>query len=568
MNRLLAGSGAIAIVAIVTLAVSVLATGDHGDHDPREAGGASAMPPFQPARLTPSTTPVPPATPLPEVALQRLPITWSPVPDVLDLQSATEVAGPFGGSAGDWTLFVVGPHGPARLVYATPRWARSLDWKSRGPVATLWTQRAVESTIADGVVLAWEVETTIDPESETASDRFDRLPLACHPCTAASGLGSVGGGAGAGVHVYRNDPASHVLAVLYYDNGLNDPQKPPFLIDSVHIVDADGSSRRLEGLADVWGISWFPNGKALLGAGGVIVGDHPDAYFIPAGDGEALFLPKSLGTAVEGTGAGPGEPAGSRVAFAYSDAEKGTANYLGVFDTMDWKARSLGPAPPAYRRSSSSPPSIALYWPPGSNRFLAGSEEDAVLVDPHTGGREPGSLGDLLTPPRIESESPGGRYTARYDDLVEGLLPPECEGLPQGLRVFDRQTGRSKTLLECEGGSSGRVYWVNETTLVAAVYPFKFGDLDAQTLTLVNVTTGESRPLTDTPEDRVHVVPSPDGTKILVAGATLRVFDVDGNHLQDYGSPPEGSAFMLFAWSPDSASFAYMVGPRAFLPNP
>jgi hypothetical protein len=570
-SRLLVFSGFVAVAAIVAAAVAVLASGGAGEEAPSAQASPAATAPTAEA----SPTPVPTATPDAIAGVQRLPVRWVDVPDVLDFGSAQEVERPFANERMpdvQFTYFVAGLDGTSRQVYSTYRLLRDLTWDSNGLVATLWTQRAVDSSVAEGVVLPWQVETKLDPAGGKATDRFETLPLDCSPCSLNQGLMSlIAAHAGAGMHLLRDANGKRMLVTLYYDNGLNALDRPPFLIDSSYLVAADGSSKRLDGLTeDLWGLSWLPNAKALRGSGGVAFGDYPDAYFIPPQTGDALFLAKLRGLGIEAAGDAQGGPVGSRAVFAYDDPNgaQGPGNYLAVFDSNDWSLRKLGPAPPGFLLSSSRPPTVYFYWPAGSERFLAGFEGDAVLVDANTGARQPGSREDLQPPAGpTEVLSQSGRYAASFDDLKEGLLPAECAGLPQGLSVTDKQTGQTKTLLSCEGGSSGRAVWVNDTTLAARIYPYKFGDSDIATVVLIDITTGSVKTLVDVPEEGARVVPSPDGAKLLVTGTSLRLFDASGNLLEDYGGLTEGTQYKAFAWSPDGASFAYVVGPVGFPPG-
>ena len=72
-------------------------------------------------------------------------------------------------------------------------------------------------------------------------------------------------------------------------------------------------------------------------------------------------------------------------------------------------------------------------------------------------------------------------------------------------------------------------------------------------------------PLTQGREFHANAVIAPDGSRILVTGERLRVYNADGVLLREL-VPPEGFDVADAAWSPDSASFTYILGPAGFEP--
>jgi hypothetical protein len=68
--------------------------------------------------------------------------------------------------------------------------------------------------------------------------------------------------------------------------------------------------------------------------------------------------------------------------------------------------------------------------------------------------------------------------------------------------------------------------------------------------------------VTDGLEPDASVTPSPDGSRLLVSGRGLRVYQISGTLLQDLGRAPEGLRYTSLAWAPDSRAFAYVIGPN------
>ena len=56
---------------------------------------------------------------------------------------------------------------------------------------------------------------------------------------------------------------------------------------------------------------------------------------------------------------------------------------------------------------------------------------------------------------------------------------------------------------------------------------------------------------------------SPDGSKLLVSGTELRLYDGDLALLRDF-AVPGGKRVHAVAWAPESVRFVYVLGPAVF----
>jgi hypothetical protein len=78
---------------------------------------------------------------------------------------------------------------------------------------------------------------------------------------------------------------------------------------------------------------------------------------------------------------------------------------------------------------------------------------------------------------------------------------------------------------------------------------------------LLDVATGELRPLTPELEYLSHPVHAPDERRFLVTGRQLRLFAADGALLRVI-EPPPGLEIVEAAWSPDGSQFVYIARTR------
>jgi hypothetical protein len=368
-----------------------------------------------------------------------------------------------------------------------------------------------------------------------------------------------------------------MLVYDYYSSP--NPTIPPFPLRDLYLVEEDGSSRRLEGLPkgedpaspDLGGVGWFPTGDFLEGRESTLAGAIVDRYVIPLESGDAAVFRDSLGWAARNSDNNPPMVDDPRAVFAYFDANgpQAPGNYLGVYDTATGQAWQLGPAPSAVQLGSSGSPMVVFFWPEGSERFAAGYGPDSVLIDPGTGERQPGSDVDLQPQRPFEYPSPVGRYAVYFEDREQVLNPdPACEGLPYRLSLRDERDGRTRTLLECDTDTRGRVTWWGEDRLLVRAYDCSSCGHPNSTLLIVDIDDGDYVRVTDEARPNLSAYGSPDGKRVVVTDrAGMQLFDDSGKLLRDYGPPPAGMLYLSVAWSPDSRSFAYVLAPEEFSPG-
>jgi hypothetical protein len=559
-------------IALMTVAAAalVIAASQAFRNAASEAPGAGVH--------APTPAPSPTVSPLSPLEVERVPVRWVAMPDLMDFEAAVELVHPFRGTFSEqdpvWIVRIANLDGTQRDVLSTGRWIRELSWDRDGLKLRAQTQRAVPSTLG-AVTALWNLTMTLDPETAELKDAFEALPFSgCTQCEAGP-LRSSPVGLGFG----PSPDGRRLLLFVHYNQGITDPTRPPFLTSDVFIVEADGRSRRLEGLPavgaaeglpDLGALDWFPSGDMLFGWGGFVRGRHEDRFLVPVRDGDAVVFRESLGATWRQQD-GDSTVKDLRVAFAFYDAAgpQGPGNYLGIFDTGAGKAWLLGTAPAGSRLSSDKPPSIALHWPKDSERFMAGMEPNSVLVDPNTGAQEPGGFADLTPPYKIPEEtSPNGRYTAYFDRREPPFSrDPGCEGLPYRLNLRDERTNRTRVLLACETDVAGSLVWLSDKHLIARIYNCSQCGPTEFRVILIDITSGKWTSLTNGFELRASGVPAPDGKKVAVLGDRLRVFDDSGRLVEDYGPAPTGMLYLDVVWSPDSRSFAYVLAPEEFSPG-
>ena len=532
-----------------------------------------------PENLGDAPTPTPTVSPLPPLEVERVPVRWVEVPDVLDFDSAVELEDPFKGYFSDkapvWSVSVVSGDDAPREVLRTGRWVQEMTWDRDGLKVRAQTQREVPSTLGT-VTALWRLTMTIDPANASTTDVYDPLPVyGCTQCERRGPLGS----AGSGVSLSPSPDGDRMLVYVYYSQGIQNLSLPPFLLRELYVVDVDGRSRRIDGLPtggdpnlpDLGGLDWFPTGDVLQGRSSTLAGAIVDRYVIPLESGVAAVFRETLGWAHRNYDDNRPMVDDPRAVFAYYDpnGSQGPGNYLGVYNTETGEAWQLGQAPPASQLGSSQPPTIAFFWPEASERVLAGMEPGSVLIDPGTGERRPGSFADIEPSGPFEYPSLDNRYAAYFEDRapIEDR-EPDCPGLPYRLSLRDERTGRTRTLLECDTDTRGRLTWWGNDRLLVRAYDCSSCGHPNSTLLIVDVDDGDYVRVTDEPRPNLEAYGSPDGKRVAVTDrASLRLFDDAGKLLRDYGPPPEGMLYLDVIWSPDSRSFAYVLAPEEFSPG-
>jgi hypothetical protein len=537
-------------LAAVLVALFLAACG--GDDAPETTPTAQTEPGTPPSSTTPAATP--------SVPQSSRPIRWLAADPALDLGGATELArpadglfpgmppGPDGPQSYTWGLYVVQGNGALENVYSSGRLLTDLIWKDNRQVSLSFrTARNVQAPVVrQTVALSWEGDWSIYLDTKAVSQSFDPLPLDYWFDRGAPGSGQP-------FITTQSSPAGDKVLVTV--RSLRPPPAapplPPFQTDAIYIVETSGQTKRLDGLGDLQSIAWFPNGRALYAMGNGSVDMERDLYFIPLQDGAATHIAGVLGLAVEGASSFPLDLKASRALFLVPDA-RGVEADVGVFDTNTGRTRFVGRVPSAY----------ALTWPAGASKVLVGG----VIVDPDTGASQPGSYTDIVTPPPTNRDvaSPGGRYAATLADPEIPAATGRCAGVPYKLTVKEQQTGATKTLLECSSGSSGYLFWISPTKLITGIAPCWACEASQHTIWLVDVERETAAALTDGFEDGAFASGTPDGTRLLIGGSRLRVVSAEGVLERDFGPAPAGYVYDSAAWSPDGASFAFILRPAGW----
>jgi hypothetical protein len=135
-------------------------------------------------------------------------------------------------------------------------------------------------------------------------------------------------------------------------------------------------------------------------------------------------------------------------------------------------------------------------------------------------------------------------------------IPP----LANETRLHDLSTGDSAPLLTCEDGFYAYLDWLPNGKLLVAGPNCWACEGNSRRYGFVTLTDGAVQPLTDGLEAAASHDVSPDGGRVLIGGAKLRVYSSDGV-LERVIDVPRGFAVRAVAWSPDGSSFVYVVGP-------
>jgi hypothetical protein len=545
---------------------------------------------FAPGAGEPPAPDVPPTEEVAIPGIERLPVRWLPAGSVIELANAREPDEPFAALAaqmrqlavasgadptlvGDarWAVYLAGPAGPPRIVYESGRWIDSMRWEGSSIVSSFRTREDAESAALGGQASILRSGTiALETASGTSTEEFDPLHLDCHPCTPDNPIGVQS--AEPGLSLERNDLSQQVLATVSAVTGPPRPPEPLVALTGVYILDAEGEGRRLDGVSGLYAASWFANGKTLLGYGGMAAAAGRDIYFIPAVDGEAIFIDSVLGFATEAKPEGKG----NRAAFALPGTDDQTVR-LGVYDADAGRVRIVAERPRANFRFERSPfgEALLIVWPAGSNEiqvgYPGGDTPDSFLelIDVDTGAVRRMTFQELHPPvtpeppdcPPDASPSPGGRYVASADRRAPANLAP-C-GAAYRLRVTDSATGATRTVLEVAEEACIDWGWWSETLLRATVT----GTCDAyhgpvpREIFLIDTETGVSRSLTGGYEADLYLEQAPGGGWLLKAAMRLQLFSAEGNLMRDFGSPPPGYAYQQYVWSPDGFSLAILLGP-------
>jgi hypothetical protein len=162
--------------------------------------------------------------------------------------------------------------------------------------------------------------------------------------------------------------------------------------------------------------------------------------------------------------------------------------------------------------------------------------------------------------------SPNGRYVATATNPEEIHGRPECVGPTWGnmTTVYDRETGETRILRDCTTPFVVRMPWMPDGRHLALLTTgsFQREGVDWQA-TLFDLVTGTDTPMTNGLECYGGVVPSPDGSRLITTGDSLRVSTADGRLLRSIPEPAHLDVQQAI-WSHNVRENYFLVGPHCF----
>ena len=450
-------------------------------------------------------------TPVPEVAWvpTNISLYTGPETDRMDLWGA--------GEPHDWQVWVLEGDGEPRMLKSTPRWTYEVRWSP------------------DGSHILARVNSAISP-----SGPFLNGWVALDPATRAIAWQAIS------VAGYLDLSLTGDRLLLQKDRYSPDRQTDVF--------SPDGSGRRLDGLyQDVMFVDWAPDGRGFLGfAVDKVIAGRPQGslVLVPLDDGLAQRVPGPLIKEPEVHAAW--SPDGSQLAFlAQGD--------LYLFDRSTGQTRQV-------TTGTQATPGRPVWSPDGRKVAI-----QRLLVDLSSGKVVDAAPGLAVIGSAI---SPDGRYFAVAEEPFYSQ-PEDKRCLAAGLRnrihLYDSDLDVSNILLDCDRGFHVIASWDpvprwladSRHLLLRTTNCWACGGTTIR-VSLVDAVTGELRVLVDK-ESQLQSLVSPDGRRVAITGAALRVFDLGGNLLRQI-DPPEGYAVRGAAWSPDGSKLAYILAPAWFVP--
>ncbi len=511
----------------------------------------------------PTATPTPavragasgPAGPTAGAGQTQADVRWTPV-QLRPLFDGVEMAEPFADDYRSetlprnprWALYLVEGAGDPRQLYSSPRLLQSVTWPDNQHLSVSFrTKRLIHHPFLDGDVTLFvggSLEMERNPPGAHLRETVESAPSKAF--TISGGSLAPGDLNASRIFSVTPDPGGD----LYLITKPNFPPPMPgpgilTITSDVYISDAAGTARHLEGISRFSSVNWLAGGRYLVG----LTSGGPGAQsvaFIPTTDGQAIVIDGIIGAAVERTGVN-GEDNGYRVAFTRGDSLK-------LFDARSGTIKDLGKPPIV---------TYAMAWEQGTDSVLFGN----VALDVVTGAvtqEDPESRGKAEEERFLSAVSPDGRRTARFESPGMTGDRSLCLGLPYRFLIIDNVTGARDPLIECESGTAGQARWVGNDRLVLSIFGCWACDGGSTRILLVDVKTREVRSLTQGLEAQAFAVPSPDASRVLVAGSRLRLYSAEGVLLHDYGPPPAGFEFRDIRWSPDGSAFAFLLGPRGW----
>jgi hypothetical protein len=536
------------ILAVAFLALALVACGGDDASSSATATPVQSITPESTAGPAPTTTPSTQPSTLP---VQRVPVRWVPEVSPFDIANAGNPDAPFADRVAElqrrdarngldeWQIGLVQGSAAPRIIYRTRKGLTLLSWSS-GLQASLVTERPVPSSVlGTSKAFRWQGSISVDVASGQATEKLNPFP---------DGIGTTVEGSLKAVNLAPGRPDQSLVVSFTQTTMPGPPGSPmpgPPTTISTHLINAQGTSRRLEGLPDAPDLKPLANGLALVGG--------PDragrVYLVPTQDGDALVVTMVSGMAIEQvlpTSTQPSTSSG-RVFLALNTGA--TGSYV-IYDSATHSLREIG-------RGT---------WP-GQGVQGAWFEPDKVsagreYIDLKTGRREP-------VPPTPDGAlaarsvvSPDKRYVLHLTPPNQLDPPGDCTGVP--LKVELEENAQRRTIFECAGGNGSGATWLDNTHAIVSTTVCRGGCDDPKAgLLLVDATTGRTVRLTEGWVEGPYAQLSPDGTRMLVGGDSLEVRSLDGTLLRRIQAPPQ-RRITNAVWSPDGSSFAYLVAPRGW----
>lgn len=412
-----------------------------------------------------------------------------------------------------WQAFVVrGDAAPERL-FETTRWPQSLKWTT------------------DGDVL-FEYYTAGTPRGPGNNYNLYRglasyTPKATAPAWDFRIMGWI-----------WQDPKSDRLLV-------ND--RSPDKDATVYLVEPEGTSRRLDGLGTpLETAGWSPDGRYVLvysrEPGTLIEPNIPRPapvrtyYAVGPGSDVAIEVARTSASSHP-----QWSPDGSKLAF-FESGEQATASVIVI--------TSLG------RRDSLRIDSQAIAHTPLS------WADDSRHLNTTTGVIDTSTAAYISTSAAALNGliSPDGQriaMTRATDRLRESCSTPVQLMTVNEVVIQALASGDTTVIADCDVGQLSPYAWLDDERLLLQELRCCHGEVSGYAL--AEIDAGRLTWLTDGLEGGSRAVPSPDNSRILVSGNSLRVYDASGALLREI-EPPAGERIIQVAWSPDGEGFVYIVG--------
>lgn len=469
------------------------------------------------------------------------------VPADLPRYAGEESRYPYGdrqtGAQYEWRLFHARNAGEPELLYRTGRFVQGTAWSPDGQNISAWYET---SGLPDPPIQPDQLLSEADIERILLEYLFLGGLITFNLSTPASPSRDE---LLTGLPILVPSPDDAHIAVRRDDGRRG---------SSVYVFDSSGRAKRLEAAGNSPNFyGWLPDSSGVLvQAPSQVTAGQGALYLVPLTGG--LAVPIELGQDAK-FGVRPAwSPDGLRLAYLVEGD-------LWLFD------RTIGMST---RIASSLNPRFGdPRWSPNGLEIIVGGDLIALAT-----GQTLVSLG---APYRAADAalSPDGRYFAVAEDPGSATtrVAAPCDPLGRNpfagtqdnrVYLYDRLTGETRLVQDCGQGLTAQLQWLGDSRhLLIWQEPRQLPLFGAQgyAISLLDLQTGQKQPLTNGREIHAGALPSPDGGQVIVLGERLRIYSADGQLLREV-VPPPGFDVPFAAWSPDGASFAYILGPAGFFP--